>query len=136
MDDSKTVVLTLDATNHIEGWLESKIPELTVRCREHKTDLYIDVGMAANPELGEYNTATVRLRLDEQPAITQHWSQSTNNEALFAPEPIAVARRVARAKTMRFVFTPFNSSAATAEFNVSGLSAHLPELAADCGWSP
>lgn len=135
MDDSKSVTLSVDASGPISGWLATKVPSLYVRCREHKTNVFVVTGMAAEPELGEYDEYTVRLRLDDGSPFAQMWSESTDKEALFAPEAIALARRLARSKRLRFSFTPFNASHAIAEFDVTGLSTHLPELARTCGWS-
>jgi hypothetical protein len=65
MDGSRIVVLSLAAENEIQGWLSSKVPELNIRCREHKTDLYVVTGMAANVEYGtELHTVRIRLACD------------------------------------------------------------------------
>src|SRR5258706_13785649 len=66
MDDSKTVVLSLEAENIVQGWLRNPSrPTLFLRCKENKTDAYITVGLAANPEYGT-DDFSVRLRFDSQ----------------------------------------------------------------------
>jgi hypothetical protein len=134
MDDSRTVTLWLTANSRVQGWLKSNTPTLGIRCMEHKTSVCVHTGMSANPELGHYNQATVRIRIDNGTPYSEFWDEATNDEALFAPQPIALARRIAGAKIVRFSFTPFRSKAATTEFNVAGLRNHLPELAKACGW--
>jgi hypothetical protein len=135
MDGSAKVGLFLDANNEVDGWLKTQRPKLVIRCQEHKTDLYVNTGMPANPEYGSFNEYTVRLRLDQKPPTRQSWGQSTNNESLFAPSAIQLAKQLATAETLIFEFTPFNSSPARAEFNVSGLNEHLKEVAQACGWN-
>src|SRR5712691_5042218 len=41
MDDSRTVVLTLDSEEQIQGPLGAVKPSLIVRCKERKTDVYV-----------------------------------------------------------------------------------------------
>jgi hypothetical protein len=52
MDDSKTEVLRVDAEEQIHGPLGATTPTLIVRCKEKKTALYVETGMAASIEEG------------------------------------------------------------------------------------
>jgi len=135
MDGTATVLLSVVATEPIKGWLEEELPILMVRCREKRTDVVVRTGMAANPELGLFQRFHVRLRFDQQQPVREVWSEATNNEALFSPSAINLARRITRADTLRFEFTPFNSSKAIAVFPVSGLKEILPRVAKACGWA-
>jgi hypothetical protein len=92
--------------------------------------------MPAQPELGSYDEYAVQIRFDENQPITQHWNQSTDDEALFAPSAVAMSRRLAKANSMLFRFTPFNSSPTVAKFNLIGLPHYLPKVADACGWEP
>jgi type VI secretion system protein VasI len=136
MDDTPTVAYSLEAENEISGWLVRKRPTLIVRCRERKTDVYVTSGMSAQPELGEYERHTVRLRFDDEQATAQLWQQSTNNEALFAPSGVALAKRLAKTKRLRLEFTPFNASRAVIEFETGGFDQVIGEIAKPCGWKP
>jgi hypothetical protein len=135
MDGSPTVVLSINSTAMISGWLKTTTPTLVVRCLEHKTDVYVVTGMSAQPELGSYNEYTVQIRLDEHRPITRHWSESTDNEALAAPDAVAFSRRLLKTNSMLFRFTPFKSSEATAKFSLIGLPRYLPKVAKACGWN-
>ena len=136
MDDSKGVTFFLEGENEIVGWLARKTPGLVVRCKEKKTDLYMVTGMAARVESGDLEGHTVRVRLDDAPAQRQTWNQSTDNEALFAPNAVTLARALAKAKMLRLEFTPFNASPVIATFDVSGFDQHIGQVAAACGWKP
>jgi type VI secretion system protein VasI len=136
MDDSKGVSFYLEAENKIAGWLQRKTPRLIVRCKEKRTDVYIVTGMAASVERGDLDGHSVRVRFDDAPAQRQRWSESTDKEALFAPNAVQMARNIAKAKTVRLEFTPFNASPAIAAFDVSGFQQHLGKVSAACGWKP
>ena len=135
MDDSRTVVLKLDAENVIQGWPDNtELPYMIIRCKENKTELYIRTGMSAMPEYGLYNENTVRIRVDDNKPYKERWSESTDNEALFAPNAIGLAKKLNKAERMLFEFTPYNSNSQLAEFDVRGLNYYLSEIADTCNW--
>jgi len=133
MANSTTVTLTLLANNPVAGWLMNTRPALVLRCEEHKTEAYVATGLSSSVELGRFHEHTVRLRLDDGKAERSTWSESTDNKALFAPNPIALVHRLSAAKTLRFEFTPFNANTQVADFNLEGLNDHLPKLEEACG---
>jgi hypothetical protein len=136
LDDTPGAIARLEAEDEITGWLNQKhTPELFVRCKEGEIDVYINVGMAATVEYG-YGSHTVRLRLDDARPFRERWSQSTDNEALFAPRAASLARKIAAARTLLFEFTPFNASPQTVEFDVQGLDKFLPGIEAACQSKP
>jgi hypothetical protein len=130
MDSSKGYIASLEAENMIKGWLKVDTPTLIARCKEGEIDIYIRTGMAANVEYGGGHT--VRLRFDDGSPIKQKWSEATNNEALFSSSPKDLAQRIAKAKTFKFEFVPFNGSTQVAQFNVQGFQEHLDKLLATC----
>jgi uncharacterized membrane protein len=132
MDGSKTVILSLTANAPVEIWLGEKTPKLFIRCKESKTAVYVLTDTASQPEYGSYDTYGVRVRIDDRPARSQRWSESTDNTALFSPEPVALARQLSAARRLRFEFTPFNASRAVAEFDLHGLSDVLSEVTTAC----
>lgn len=67
--------------------------------------------------------------------LSQTWKESTNNEALFAPNAIAFARQLAGADKLFFAFIPFNANPATIEFDVSGLAQLLSQVGDACNWA-
>lgn len=134
MDSSKSVFVSTDASNDIKYWIGSGNPSLIIRCVEKKTDVVFITGTSAQPEYGRYNEASVRIRLDDGKPATKYWTESTDNKALFASDPVGLAKKINQAKKLRLEFTPFNSNPQVAEFNVDGLSKYLPEVAKTCGW--
>ena len=136
MDDSKGVTFFLAGEGEIVGWLQRKTPSLVVRCKEKKTDVYMVTGMSASVESGDLDGHTVRVRFDDAAAQRQRWSESTDKEAMFAPNAVQMARATAKAKMLRLEFTPFNASPVIATFDVSGFDEHIGKVAAACGWKP
>jgi len=142
MDDSKTVVLSLDSDDQIQGPLGAVRPSLVVRCQEKKTAAYVAIGMAASVEAyGEFSTApedshTVRTRLDDANARTEYWYESTDHKALFAArDSIEFAKELTGANVFAFQFTPFDGSPQVARFDLRGLDVHLHKVAEACGWA-
>lgn len=136
MDDSRTVVLSLDANETFLSWpSEENRATLIIRCKEHQTELYVVTGTSPNVEYGLSDEATVRLRIDSSPASSQTWGKSTDGEALFARSAISLARRLAGARRLTFQFTPYNSNPATSTFDLEGLAQELPKVAEACRWT-
>jgi len=128
MDGSKTVVLALDADNQVQGWIKSTTPTLIVRCKEKATEVFVWTGTSANVEGGS-DEHTVRLRLDENTPTTEHWSESSNDQSLFAPDGSGLAKQLVGARILTFEFTPFNANPAVARFSLQGLEQHIQKVA-------
>lgn len=134
MDDTRTVVYQLQAENEIEGWLSRHRPTLVIRCQERKTNAYIVTNMSSSVEHGLHEKHTVQVRFDDGAAQRQVWSDSTDDKALFSPNAVSFAKKVAESKRLRFGFIPFNASPVVVEFDVGGFSAGAAEIGKACGW--
>lgn len=132
-DDSERVVLSLDAERPIEGFLESYLPTLILRCQEGEIEAYVVTGMAADVETGNFDGATVRIRLDDEAAETLNTGRSTDDKALFFDHAPQLISRLEDADRMLFQFTPFNAAPAETSFDLRGLGEVLPQLRQACG---
>lgn len=154
MDDSQTVVLTLDSENVVQGPMASIKPSLIVRCQQKKTAVYVVTGMAASVEEdiegGPSDFHKVGIRLDDSPASYSRWGESNDHKALFASDlildatghtaaisggAIKLAKELSQASTLTFQFTPFDGTTQVARFDLRGLDPHLHKLAEACGWA-
>lgn len=133
-DGSRMVAFELPAENSIPVWQHRVRPTLTVRCLSGTTDVFVSSGWAASVETADRHT--VRLGFDADDEILQEWLDSEDYKALFAPDGVAMARRLARARTLRFGFTPFNTSPVVVDFDVRGLDAKIGSVARLCRWKP
>ena len=66
------------------------------------------------------------------PDVEQQWLDSSNMQALFAPDAKAFAARMATARRLRFAFKPYSAPAATVEFDVHGFEGPLAAMAKTC----
>jgi hypothetical protein len=123
----------LQANNDVPVWMTRVRPVLVVRCLFHSTDLFVATGAAASiePQAGNH---TVRLQIDHDPELVQQWSDSESSQELFAPNGVALVRRLAQAQYMRFGFTPYNAKAVTVDFIVQGFDKLAGLVASTCGW--
>lgn len=140
MDDSKTVVLSLESEDMIQGPLGAKRPSLVIRCQEGKTDTYVVTHMAASVE-EDYDGAprldhTVKIRFDDGNAIQEFWEESGSHDALFiGADGKELAKTLSHTQRFTFQFTPFNANPAVARFDLQGLDSHLGKVADACRWN-
>ncbi len=120
MDDSRTV-----DWRTLNDFLSPTAPRtlspsvLHVRCRAGQTELLVatqDV-LASGDEVGE---TPIRLRIDSAPPFTQSWTESTDYRSAFAPQPIALLRRLAHRKRLLVEFRLFQGGAQVADFDLGG----------------
>jgi hypothetical protein len=106
-------------------------PKLHIWCTEARTRVYVEVG--APLDTG-YDTTTVRVRLDEEKPETISGPGSTNGEAFFFPDPIAMLRRMKGRKSMRVEFPLFREGNPIAAFDLRGMEPHVAMIEDACGW--
>ena len=129
----KDLVLELAADNRIGVWMKHVRPMLVVRCMKGTPEVFVFTETAAKIEPQDENH-TVRVAFDGEPASLERWPDSVEHDALFAPDADAFLRRVMRARTMTFRFSPHNATPAEVRFNVSGLDTLIQPAAKQCGW--
>lgn len=134
--DGAPVIYQVDSSNTIDGFVLTNTPTLVVRCRRRLTEVYVDMKGNASSEFGKDGRHTVRLRIDDQPIEEGAWSESLDNKALFAPDGLALARRLSTARRITFEFTPFMADAQTAMFDLAGVTNGVGRVARACGWAP
>jgi hypothetical protein len=131
-DGSKTIAFSVEAIRDVSMRTHRERPRLVVRCLSHVTDVYVETGSASiEPDTDMH---TVRVQFDEEPERVEHWADSASRQELFAPDGLALARRLSHSKTMRFRFVPYNAAPAVADFAVVGFDRLVGYVAATCGW--
>ena len=98
-----------------------------------KTEAFVYTGSALRIEPNTEDH-TVNFRFDDEPSHPEHWPDSAEHDALFAPDAVAFARRVMNAHSLRFGYHPHNAEPVEAVFEVSGLTELFGPSAKDCGW--
>lgn len=131
-DGSKTIGFELQSSNEVPIWMTRTRPFLVVRCLSHTTEVFVVTGAASiEPQSGVH---TVRLQIDDEEAVLQQWVDSESRQELFAPNSIALTKRLAQAQRVRFGFTPYNATPVVADFVVEGFDKLAGLVADTCGW--
>jgi hypothetical protein len=131
----RSVAYELPANNEVSMWTKRVRPVLCVRCVEGSTEVFVFTDAAAAFE-GEARVHTVLIGFDDAPAVPERWYASEGYDALFSPEAIPLARRIAAARRFTFGFTPYNASPVQVQFDVSGFDALAAHIARECRWRP
>jgi hypothetical protein len=139
MDNVTNVTLQLESNAPLDLAFpySGHYASLVIRCRKGKTDLYVHTETPVKTSYdSDYDDlgSHIRYRIDGGKPTGEYWSEATDNEAVFSPNPISLARRLAKAKIVLFEFTPFDAASTTVSFDVNGLQAVLPRLAEACHW--
>jgi len=129
-----TAAFELPAENTVAIWMNYVRPLLIVRCMNKRTETFVYTGSALKVEPNTEDH-TVNFQFDDEAGRSEHWPDSAEHDALFAPDGAALAHRVLAAKSFRFGYTPHNAEPVQAQFDVDGLAALIdPAAAKDCGW--
>jgi hypothetical protein len=129
----KGAAFQLTSVNKVAIWQGIAQPMLVVRCESNRLQAFVFTASAIQMESQDENH-TVRLTIDDQPEQVERWADSDDHDALFAPDSLAFAHRLASARVVRIGYTPHNAARAVAEFHVQGLSGLLDPAAKSCGW--
>lgn len=123
MDGKTTIVLSRTSDDTYQAWLGSRKPRIAVQCYTHRhPDVFVEIGGSATVEYGD-ELHTVRIKFDGGQPTKQRWSQSKDNQALFASSPTLLIGDMKRHKLMLFEFDPFNTpTSATVSFEMAGLA--------------
>lgn len=129
----RSLAVEVPSVNKVSVWMRDVRPLLVVRCLQGRADAFVFTDSAVTIE-AHTEDHTVRYGIDNEPEMRELWPDSTEHDALFAPDGAAFARRLMAARTLRFGFTPHNAAPVTAHFRVSGLREQLAPAARACGW--
>lgn len=129
----RSIAFELPAENTASAWLTRVRPILVVRCLANTTEAFVFTQVPALIEPQD-DRRTVHVSFDDEVAVTERWPGSADHDALFAPDGVTFARRLARARTLRFGFTPHNGPAASIEFQVAGFDERVGSVARLCRW--
>jgi hypothetical protein len=127
------VAFELPSLNKVTIWQGMAQPMLVVRCDAGRMQMFVYTASAIQMEAQDENH-TVRLSLDDEAEVTERWADSSEHDALFAPDAPAFARRLTTARSLRVGYTPHHAQRVVAEFPVSGLGEAIQPAARQCGW--
>ena len=132
-DGSKTIAFELRATQDAAVWMARVRPVLVVQCVSRTTQTFVALGTSTNFEDDTFHR-TVRVQWNDDPVTIEQWQTSESGQELFAPDAVALVRRLTQANRLRLGFTPFNAPPVTAEFAVQGFDQLAGLVASTCGF--
>lgn len=127
------VAFDVRAEKPIGVWMRTVHPLLVVRCTAGAVHAFIVTDSQAQLE-ADTEDHTVTFAFDGDPEVRERWQDSTDHDALFAPDSSVFVKRLMQASTLRFGFTPHNATKAQMRFHVAGLEPLLTPAAKACGW--
>ena len=128
----KAVAFEVKAVNRVAVWQGVSQPVLVVRCDAGKIQAFVYTASAIQMEPQDENHG-VAIRFDDQPESSERWADSSEHDALFAPDGAAFAAKIASSSKLRFSYKPHNANRAVAEFPTSGLMQAMEPVAKQCG---
>ena len=114
-------------------WMNYVRPILVVRCMNKRVETFVYTGSALKIEPNTEDH-TVNFTFNDEAGRSEHWADSAEHDALFAPDGAAFAQQLLSAKSFRFGYTPHNAEPVEAQFHVDGLEELIVPAAKDCGW--
>lgn len=129
IDDSKTVYIWTGAVSPSFTKYESTQPRLYLRCKENKTDVFIEYDIFIGTD-----TKEMTIRFDKNKAIKQRWIISTDNEAVFSRKAIQFIKSFFGKKTLFVEITPYGESPIQSVFNIQNVENVITPLRESCHW--
>jgi hypothetical protein len=126
-DGSRTVHMMIAAENRLQP--QKDRAALILGCEDGTTNVYV----IWRQYLGSYDL-DVTWRVGSGEEVTEQWSLSTDNEAIFAPEPVTLIKSMLANEVFLIKTAPFGSGPETMIFNTAGLEAEIPVLQENCDW--
>ena len=131
-NNKKAVAFEVKSINRVAVWQGVSQPVLVVRCDAGKIQAFVYTASAIQMEPQDENHS-VGIRFDDQPESSERWADSSEHDALFAPDGAAFASKIASSTKVRFSYKPHNANRAVAEFPTSGLTQAMEPVAKQCG---
>ena len=128
-----SVYLKLDSSNAaISTAGHNRFPTLILRCKNKKTDVYIDWGGALGNPKGQEKKIYIGYRMGSEDENAEEWEFSLDFYSAFAPMPNEFVRNLKGKKKLIVEITPYNQSMATLLFNTEGFENALAMLVDRC----
>lgn len=118
-------------TNDIQIWVKSSTgQEMTIVCRNNKTELYLDW-----KEFISTSNVDVTHRVGTKQQATKKWSVSTNFKSTFhSTGTISFIKSMIGEMLVIFEVTPHGENPRLAEFLISGLGDAIKPIRESCSW--
>lgn len=135
MTDQVNVVGVLASKDQVKDWVKSTHrPDLVIRCKDDKTEMYIRAGAQLEVEYGLYGQSTVTFRPDKEKAETMIMSQGTDNRAAFFQQPRQWAEFFTAVEVLTVELNLFKAGKQVVQFDMKGTDAVVADIREACHW--
>jgi hypothetical protein len=132
VDDSKTVLLGLGAEKEVVKPSGGSFqPQLVLRCKGGKLEVYTITGIPAAEEMPDKKAAAT-VRFGKGTPVEMRLERSAEGDALFWPDAAANAERIKDAERLVFQFSPKGYEPVVLEFDLRGIAEVYPQLSEAC----
>lgn len=136
IDDTTNVFMTLESSDTFpRRFGGSAHGTMIVRCMENTTSIIFRMGDHHLADLQNYGRVTYRI--DDAPAKTQRFVESTDNRALGlwnGGAAIPLFKTLFGAENLLVQITPFGESPITVDFPIAGIEDEIKPLREACNW--
>ncbi|WP_417585083.1 type VI secretion system-associated protein TagO [Pelagibacterium sp.] len=136
IDDSTNVFMNLSSSDTFPKRFGGEgRATMLVRCSENTTTLYFTMGGHHLADLQNYGRVTYRI--DDAPAQTKRFTESTDNQALGlwnGGSSIPLIKSLFGAENLLVQITPYGESAITVDFPITGFEEEIAPLREACNW--
>ena len=106
---------------------------MILRCWQGKTSAFVNWRESLGTSFLT-NTREVSYRIGDKDSVQDGWSVSTDEEAVFAPEPIEFIQPMIGEDILSMRVWPRDGDPLDATFDVTGVDAAILEIRNVCGW--
>lgn len=132
-----TTYLKLDSSNSIKNSAGfEKHPTVILRCKNKKTDVYLDWASPMGNVKGPDKKIYLSYRFDNQENQSQEWEYSMDYFSAFSPTPTDFVREMRGKNKLIFEVTPYEQSAVKLLYELKGFDEALNVLIAQCYATP
>jgi type VI secretion system protein VasI len=136
IDDSPSIMLTVQSSEPVRSGYKQEKADLVLRCHENNTSIYVVFGGCYMS--GNSVWSRVDIRLDNDKAFSQEWTESDGNKALglwrYGKGLIGRIKGMFGKSKMLVQASPTSESSMIAEFSIAGIQEAVKPLQKACNW--
>jgi type VI secretion system VasI family protein len=137
MSDFENSVWVVGSSTEISSQLgiNNVTPTLFARCSDSKTNVFVNWDRFITSG-GVDNEQQVSYRIDDKKVVRTDWLMSTDFEATFSNNAVALLKALKGGKQLRVSTIPYGDNEVQASFDITGIDVVVADIAKRCGWKP
>ncbi|HEY0900971.1 MAG TPA: hypothetical protein VGD95_02495 [Micavibrio sp.] len=123
--------LRTDSLNTISNKISERHVGFVIRCTPGKTEAFLDwKDPVVSGARAAHDAPKVLMNYttNNGPKEGEDWDVSSDQQALFSPDPVAFIRKIMNKQTLTLYFAPAGTKAESARFNIEGLDTAINDV--------